>query len=174
MTCQGAGSPQYLKRYNQRRKYVSIKPQTVPPTQDILGDFKAFLQKLENISWVKTVANTTGNFNKFSSDISDLSEHEIYYREDTSNQFIIKKLILCFIKFFNNINYPTMFVLRETKSCVPNVCIKAVFSPPDMRPDVYRGLETVQLLSALSSRRHQSSVWSRDEDQREFQNIFNH
>ena len=86
MTCQGAGSPQYLKRYNQRRKYVSIKPETVPPTQDILGDFKAFLQKLENISWVKTVANTTGNFNKFASDISDLSEHEhdIHYLPTSS------------------------------------------------------------------------------------------
>ena len=41
-----------------------------------------------------------------------------------------------------------------------------------MRPDVCRGLETVQLLSALSSRRHQAPVWSRDQNQREFLNIF--
>ena len=73
-----------------------------PPTQDILGDFKAFLQKLENISWVKTVANTTGNFNKFASDISDLSEHEheIYYLLTSSLNY--KKILnMCFNIYFD-------------------------------------------------------------------------
>ena len=73
---------------------------SVPPTQDILGDFKAFLQKLENISWVKTVANTTGNFNKFSSDISALSEHEIQIirRIPLSAHFIIKLNTQCVLR----------------------------------------------------------------------------
>ena len=57
---------------------------SLPRHRDILEDFKAFLQKLENISWVKTVANTTGNFNKFAPDISDLSEHDSHYQEDSS------------------------------------------------------------------------------------------
>ena len=40
-------------------------PGESPLSADILGDFKAFQQKLENILNVKTVANTSGNFNKF-------------------------------------------------------------------------------------------------------------